>query len=97
YHSQNRRAFRGNGALPICEAAGGVSHDRGRDSFERNQTEGQMSHRHVRILGALGAAVAVVVLAIPIAAQTAKTDAKPAPKTWTPPRAADRPADLPGV
>jgi hypothetical protein len=56
-----------------------------------------MSHRNVRILGALVAAVAVMVLAIPIAAQTAKTDAKPAPKTWTPPRAADGHADLSGV
>ncbi len=56
-----------------------------------------MNDRSVRILGALVVAVAVVLLVIPVAAQSGKADAKTAAKAWTPPRGADGHADLSGV
>ncbi len=66
-------------------------------AIEADQTEGQMSNRSVRILGALVVAVAVVLLVIPVAAQSGKADAKTAARAWTPPRGADGHADLSGV
>jgi hypothetical protein len=57
-----------------------------------------MTHRSVRLLGALAVAVALVCLVMPVSAQSGKPAAKPAAKaTWTPPRAADGHADISGV
>src|SRR5437667_461620 len=76
----------------------GVDADRGRsEQSNRNQTEGQMDHRSVRILGAFVVAVAVALVVIPVAAQSGKADAKARAEAWTPPRGADGHVDLSGV
>src|SRR5437762_6011709 len=75
-----------------------VDADRGRsEQSNRNQTEGQMDHRSVRILGAFVVAVAVALVVIPVAAQSGKADAKARAEAWTPPRGADGHVDLSGV
>jgi hypothetical protein len=56
-----------------------------------------MTQRCVRFFGALVVVIAVVMLVIPLGAQTAAPDTKTAPKAWTPPRASDGHADLSGV
>src|SRR5439155_26842347 len=76
----------------------GVDADRGRsEQSNRNQTEGQMDHRIVRILGAFVVAIAVALVVIPVAAQSGKADAKARAEAWTPPRGADGHVDLSGV
>lgn len=56
-----------------------------------------MTQRWVRLFGALVMAVAVVLLVVPLGAQTGAPDTKTAAKAWTPPRASDGHADLSGV
>ena len=56
-----------------------------------------MNRRNVRILGAIGIAVAAVMLVIPLAAQSRHADVKTAARAWAPPRGADGHADLSGV
>jgi len=56
-----------------------------------------MTHRSVRLLGALAVAVALVCLVMPVSAQSGKAAATPAAKAWAPPRAPDGHPDISGV
>jgi len=56
-----------------------------------------MLHRCLRLFGAFVVAAGIVLVVVPLSAQTNSTGAKAAAKTYTPPRAGDGHADLSGV